>query len=335
MELVRAEAEASGDSSLEGRALTGLAEVTLNLEADASGALELVEQALDLLEEGGGVPLYDALQARMHVAGWVGDNDDFRATARRAIAVAQDLGREDLEALVTQPLAQSYLMELDAEQAEPLVQRAAQLAAQSGSVVGRALAAQAVGFLARIRGDVEATLAGYNEARSIYEEIGATSLEATLKMHLARELMRTGDLDEAERLLRDGVRVLKGLGDRAHLCEAQRSLAQLLVRRGKLDEAERVALESRESVGSEDRLSLATTRLALGTVRFAQGREEEAQLLFAEAVEGLRAYAMLAVERDALEEIVALLREGGRDAEAAPYAERLAELSLRSTAPIA
>ncbi len=335
MELVRAEAEATGDRSIQGRALTGLAEVALNLHADASGALQLVERALALLEADGGVPLFDALWARMHVTGWLGDNDDLRSTAKRAIAVAQDLGREDLEALVTQALAQNYLLELDAEQAEPLVQRAVDLAAGSGSIVGRALAVQSVGLLASIRGDAEAALAGYDEARSIYEEIGATSLEATLKVHTARVLMEGGELDTAERLLRDAVRVLKGLGDRAHLCEAQRSLAQLLVRRGKVDEAERLALEARESVGPEDRLSVSTTRLALGIVRFAQSREEEAQILFAEALEGLRAYGMRSAERDAIEDIVELLRGSGREAEAAGYAERLAELSLRSTAPIA
>jgi predicted ATPase/class 3 adenylate cyclase len=335
MELVRAEAAESGDGSLEGRALTGLAEVELNLRADAATALVRVDQALALLEPDGGVPLFDALWARTHVVGWLGDNEDFRRTAREAIRVAQGLEREDLEALVTQALAQSYLMALDAEQAEPLVRRALDLATHSGSVVGRALAIQSAGWLAWVRGDVDETAAAYDEARSIYEEIGSTTNEATVKVQLAAAVLGQGDTDRAERLLRDAVRVLKGVGDRAHLCEAQRSLAQLLVRRGSLEEAERYALEARESVGAEDRLSVSTTRLALGIVRFAQGREEEADALFAEALAGLRDYGLRTAELGALQDLVELMRDRGRDEDAARYAERLSELAPNSTAPIA
>jgi len=335
LERVRVDAEAAGDRSLEGRALTGLAEVELNLRANAPAARELVERALVLLADESGVPLFDALSARTHIANWLGDHDDFRATARQAIAVAQELGRADLEALVTQALAQSYLTALDAEQAEPLVRRALDLAAESGSVVGRALAVQSAGFLAAVHGDDDEAVRAYEEARAIYEEIGATSWEAVLKVHLARLQLARGELDPAERLLRDSVRVLKGLGDRAHLCEAQRSLSELLVRRGNLEEAERLALEARESVGPEDRLSLSTTAFALGVVRFAQRREEEADELFSAALAGLREYGMRSAERSVVLELVGLMRGAGREADAARYEERLAELSPRSTAPIA
>jgi len=335
LERVRADAAKAGNRSLEGCALTGLAEVELNLRANAHRARELVDRSLDLLADEGGVPLFDALTARTHIANWLGDHEDFRHTARQAIAVARKLERADLEALVTQALAQSYLTALDADQAEPLVRRALDLAAQSGSVVGRAMALQSAGFLASVAGDDDEAVRAYEEARSIYEEIGATSAEAVVKVHLARLLLTLNELERAERLLRDAVRVLKGLGDRAHLCEAQRSLAQLLVRVGRLEEAERLALESWETVGPEDRLSVATTRFALGVVRFAQGRTDEADELFTEALAGLREYGMRSAERGVVLELVELMRESGREDEAARYAERLPALEPRSTAPIA
>ena len=334
MERVRAEAADSGDHSLEGRALTALVEVELNLRADAPEARVLLGRALELLEEDGGVGLFDALQARTTLANLLGDHEDFRATARRAIEVAQDGHRPDLEAMMTQSLAQSYLTELDAEQAAPLVRRARDLAAESGSVISRAVALQSAAFLAELQGDLDAATAGYGEAHVIAEEVGAVGLDAALKLHIARTLMDTGDLDEAERLLREAVRVLKGIGDRAHLCEAQRWLAQLLVRRGRLDEAERLALESRETVGPEDRLSISTTAYALGVVRLAQGREEEADALFAEALDGLRRYGMRSAELLTVRELVGLMRERGREDEAARYEERLAELAPASPAPI-
>ena len=335
LERVRADAAAAGDRSLEGRALTGLAEVELNLRANAPSARELVDRSLDLLADERGVPLFDALSARTHIANWLGDHEDFRHTAREAIVVAQELGRPDLEALVTQGLAQSYLTTLDADHAEPLVRRALDLAAQSGSVVSRALALQTAALLASVRGDSDGAVRDYEEAHAIYEELGATAAEAVVKVHLARELLARNELESAERLLRDAVRLMKGLGDRAHLCEAQRSLAEVLVRRGKLEEAERLALESRESVGSDDRLSVSTTRYALGVVRFAQGREDEANDLFAEALAGLHEYGIRFAEREVVAEHVELMRDAGREQDAARYEERLAGLEPRSTAPIA
>ena len=154
-------------------------------------------------------------------------------------------------------------------------------------------------------------------------------------MMLARTALAEGDLDRAEKLLRDSVRTLKGLHDRGSLCEAQRLLAMVLVRKGRLDEAERFALEARETVGPEDRVSLSTTKLALGVVRAAQGRDGEAEELLGESADALAAYGLRAPERDVLYHLVEFLRERGRDDEAAPYEARYAELSPSSTAPIA
>ena len=53
--------------------------------------------------------------------------------------------------------------------------------------------------------------------------------------------------------------MLKGFDDRGSLCEAQRALAMMLLR-GRVDAAERFALEARETVGHEDRVSISTTK---------------------------------------------------------------------------
>jgi ATP/maltotriose-dependent transcriptional regulator MalT len=148
--------------------------------------------------------------------------------------------------------------------------------------------------------------------------------------HLARVVWARGDLSRAEKLLRDSVRMLKGIGDRAHLCEAQRTLAQLLVEKGDVTEAERVAHEARESVGPEDRASLSTTKLALGIVRAAQGRDAEAEELMREALEGLREFDLRAGEREVLLVLADFYRERGRDDDVAPLEERLAELASGS-----
>jgi tetratricopeptide (TPR) repeat protein len=148
-------------------------------------------------------------------------------------------------------------------------------------------------------------------------------------------LQALGDLEGAERMLRDSVRILSGAKDRAHGCEAQRLLAELLVEQGELAEAERFALAARETVGADDRYSVSTTKLALGRVRAAQGRDDEAEMLLQDAADELRSYGLASAERDAQRALGQFFRALGRDSEAAAAEERLAELDSRSRAPIA
>jgi ATP/maltotriose-dependent transcriptional regulator MalT len=66
--------------------------------------------------------------------------------------------------------------------------------------------------------------------------------------------------------------------------EAARKLAEVFLEMGDLGEAERHALHGVETVGADDWVSVATTRMALGRVRDAQGRDEEAETLLRDAV---------------------------------------------------
>jgi ATP/maltotriose-dependent transcriptional regulator MalT len=105
----------------------------------------------------------------------------------------------------------------------------------------------------------------------------------------------------------------------------------VLVEQGHVDEAERFALEARETVGPEDRVSLATTALALGLVRAAQRRDGEAENLMLDAIDGFRMYDVRGLEHWALRYLVEFLRARGRDEDAAGYEARRAELAPVST----
>jgi tetratricopeptide (TPR) repeat protein len=153
-------------------------------------------------------------------------------------------------------------------------------------------------------------------------------------MMIARRAAAQGDLERAEKLLLDAVRTMKGINDRARLCEAQRSLAEVYVQLGRLEEAERYALQARESVGPDDRVSLSTTRISLGMVRAAQARDGEAEELMSEAVDDFRRFDLRALERWALRTLVDFYRSRGREGDVARYEARLAELDPSSTAPI-
>jgi class 3 adenylate cyclase/ATP/maltotriose-dependent transcriptional regulator MalT len=331
---VAADAERAGERRVQGRALAALAEAVLHHRADAVTARRLAAQAVEVL--GGEEPAirFESLWASSQVAAWLGDSTEFEHWAKVALAAAREAERKDLEGLVVHGLAQAYALRLDFEHATPLAERALELAEESGSLYSRALALSVRGWLELLgQYPVEAE-ADYTTARELYAELGNTRREAVSAMMVGRAAFAQGEVDRAEKHLRDAVRMLKGIGDRASLCEAQRALAMVLAQQGKLDEAERHALEARETVGSEDRVSLSTTKLGLGVVRAAQGRDDEAEALMQEAVEGFALYDMRALEHWALRYLAEFLRARGRDDEAVVYEERRAGLAPASTAPI-
>jgi class 3 adenylate cyclase/tetratricopeptide (TPR) repeat protein len=331
---VAADAERAGETKVQGRALTALAEAVLQHRADAVTARRLVAQAVEVLADAEPAVLFEPLWISSQVAAWLGDGAEFERWAKAALEAARAAERKDLEVLVSQGLAQSYALKLDFDQAWPLVDRAIELADASGSLFSRASALSVRGWLQLIGMSPVEAEADFTAAREYYAELGNTSREAVMTMMSGRAAFAQHNDAQAEALLREAIRMLKGIGDRGSLCEAQRALAMVLVEQGQLDEAERLALEARETVGPDDRVSLSTTRLALGVVRAAQKRDAEAEALMLEAVDGFALYELKALEHWALRYLAEFLHSRGRDDEAAGYEARRAGLSVTSTAEI-
>jgi tetratricopeptide (TPR) repeat protein len=334
MEDVAAAADAARERQLQGRALTALAEAVLNQRADAAAARELVERAIQVLADEEPDIRFEAFRVAAAVASWLSDGEAFEHWAKLALEAARAAERKDQELQITMALAENYIYLLEFAEAEPLVDRIGELADESGSIVGRALAWAARGTLENWRGNDAESEAAYTAARDLYAETGNTHSQAGMALQMARRVAARGDLARAETLLLEVVRTMKGLNDRGRLCEAQRSLAELYVQLGRLDEAERYALQARESVGQDDRVSISTTKLSLGLVRAAQGRDAEAEELMQEALDEMRRHDQFALERWALGHILEFHRSRGREDAALRYEERLAELAP-STAPMA
>jgi class 3 adenylate cyclase/tetratricopeptide (TPR) repeat protein len=322
-EVLRAAREA-GESSLEGRALTALADVALGREADVDHGRELAEQALAVLPEDDVTGRFDALIIRGVVAWSEGSLVDNERFATEALEVARAGGRKDLESTAAQRLAQIFVARMEIERAEPLVARACELAEESGSIEARAHALASRGRLLSMKGELDEAERAFEEARPLFEEAGAGISLARDLLGLAWLVWRRGDLERAERLLRDSIRILKPLEDRGTLCESQRSLAQLLVAQGRLEEAERVALEARKTVGPRDQTSRATTRMALAVVRSAQGRDEEAETLLREALDVISETDFAYTKYEILGALRDLLAKTGREGEAAEIEAELA-----------
>ncbi|HVH50796.1 MAG TPA: tetratricopeptide repeat protein, partial [Gaiellaceae bacterium] len=332
---VAEEAKTAGETVGRGRALSALAEAVLQHKADAITARMLASEALEVLDAEAPWIRFEPLWILSQVAGWFGDSAESERYAKEALEAARAAERKDLEVLVIQSLAFSYIVRLEIAEAKPLIERAFELADESGSITGRGAAFGVRAFLELVTERPLDAEADYAAARNLFAEVGNTRREAVMHMMVGRAAFAQGDSERAETILREAVRTLKGLGDRGTLCEAQRALAMVLAKQGKFDEAERHALEARETVGPDDRVSIGTTKLALGIVRAGQHRDEEAELLMREAVEIFERYELRSFEHWALRHLAEFLRARERDDEALPYEERRSSLGPSSTAPIA
>src|SRR3954447_6491605 len=328
------EVAAEADRELKGRALAALAEATLYHRADAISARAFVQEALVVLADAKPEIRFEPLRVASEIAQWVGDAAEFERYAKDAIAAAREAERKDLEALVIHSLVSTYVIKLELAQAGPLVLRALELAEESGSALSRAAALQVRGWMHLVSERPIEAEADFVAGRELFADVGNASREAIMVMMVGRAAFAQGETARAEKLLREAERDLRGLGDRSSLCEAQRALWLLLAEAGRLAEAERYALQARETVGPDDRMSLSTTTLALGVVRGAQRRDDEAEKLLLQAVDGFHFYELRALEHWALRYLAEFLRARGRDDEAVVYEERRAGLAPASTAPM-
>jgi class 3 adenylate cyclase/tetratricopeptide (TPR) repeat protein len=316
MERVRADAHAAGDRRIEGRALIALGEVTAFRDSDNPGSRRLIEEGVALLEPEDFLGRFDALRQLAQLARWEGDAVNARRYAHETYEISQKTGRKDLIARAANGLAYSYESDLKVERAEELASYALQLADESGGIVPRGQALHILANVADARGETDRAVDLFEQAIALFAEAGSVLDHARTLNHLAEVVMRTGDYARAERLAREAVRLLTPLGDRGYLCESQRILAEVLVHQGKVDEAECYALEAMRTVGPQDVTSLATTRMTLGLVRAAQGREDEAEALLREAVAQASVVAGARCHSSAVRRLDEFLRQRGRSDDA-------------------
>jgi tetratricopeptide (TPR) repeat protein len=333
-EVLEAAAEA-GDRWTQGRALVSLAEAVVLREGDVERAEEMVDEALDVLEADDLTGRFRALDVRSTIAWSRGELDKEEEVVLEQLELARQAGRKDFESQAADTLASVYISRLELDRAAPLIEQALLLAEQSGSAEARGRALRFAGLLYLHRGELDDAERALDAAHEHLAEAGAAwALGRTLN-HSAWAAWWKGDLVRAERIFRESIRILAPLEDRATLCESQRALAQLLVEQGRVEEAERFALAARETVSPHDLTSVATTTMALGIVRAAQGQDEEAEGLLREAYEMSTGKKHRRNEAQALNALAQFLRERGREEEADRLDARIYELVSPSAARIA
>src|SRR5215210_2126231 len=325
MSVIAEQAAAEGVRDIQSRALTALSEVAASLDGELGRAGELADAALEVVEADDHEGRFRALDRRARVSRWVGRLAEAEGFEQQALEAAQAAGRKDHEASAALQLAGIHIGRMEEDKAEPLIDHAIALAEESGSIVARAAAAQSKGGLHRVRREYEAAEGWFTKALELYREAASVSEIAWTSRQLGLLAWETGNTEKAEKLFRESIRLLAPMQERGTRCESQRYLAQLLLVQGRIDEAEKYALAARETVSAEDVTSRATTRIALAQVRAAQGRDEEADSLFGEAVEVLSDSEHCRILLDILPPYAEFLRAREREADAVALEARLAE----------
>ena len=278
-----ADARVEGLRDVEGRALVLLAELALHADGDVARAHDLADEALAILPPDELAGLYDAHSLLGTIFWWRGDADGAWRHGDATLQLAHQAGRPELESLALTQLASVEGVQGHRDQSFELLERASELAEKSGS-------REATAFALAVRGR-RAVESGLEEAESdlraaleIFAETGAAGRYGWAQSNLGDIYLRRGELGAAERTLRDAVRRLRTTHEQGYLVEAERQLAEVLVKQGKLSEAERLVGEAQRRVGRGDVWTRASILHALGVVRGAQGRTDEAEAAFTEAL---------------------------------------------------
>ena len=326
MEDVRSLAKGAGDRTIEGLALTQLAEIDLNRNADVERARTLGREALELLSDAPGDARSEALTLLSSIGWWGGDLESVERYTGEALVIAREAGRADLESLALSEVAAAHLARLQLARAETALAAAAALAESSGSLSAAAWVARVRGSIHLRRGSFDEAAKEFRAARELFDEIGAASDAGRTQQLEGLAVWQGGEPERAEQLVREAVRTLLSLQERAKVIEAQRTLAELVLAKGHVEEAERWALSAVETVGMQDTMSRSNVRMVLGMVRAAQGRDDEAELLLRDAIDSLAATDYRNSEPEPLAAYARFLRSRARDEEACQVEERLAEL---------
>src|SRR5205085_12083317 len=102
---------------------------------------------------------FDALIVRGNIDSRRGELGELIVELEQAFAIALAAGRKDLQTVAAQGLAQTHIVRLELGQAESLLERALELAAESGSIRAEGAAKASFAWLRRVSGDLEAAAA--------------------------------------------------------------------------------------------------------------------------------------------------------------------------------
>ena len=172
MQSVYDESVRVGDRKVQGKALTGLADVVLMREADPVRARELATQALEIIDDDP-AGRFDALRVAWVAAYWVGKLGKAESYLTEQLELACAAGRKDLESMAVLTRADTFAARLDLERASEELVRARDLAQESGSInaLGRVFLTWSKVYL--LQKELEQAEEAASESIRLFSEVGS------------------------------------------------------------------------------------------------------------------------------------------------------------------
>ena len=180
-------------------------------------------------------------------------------------------------------------------------------------------------YVAGIRSELEGMQGGFDVAREAAGTAKRLAKELGLDVDYAAGVLQhsgyveylAGDLDKAERELREACRLLEQLGDKGHLASLAPFLADILCAQGREDEALSLTEVGRSTATEDDVAAQVEWRRVRAKILARQGDAERAQRLAREAVELAAQTDYVNLHALALLDQAEVIRLARRDADAA------------------
>lgn len=274
--------ESAGDDLGVSRALRLRSEVELR-GGHWGARAETLSRALEHARRAGAVRDEPILVALLAQALYYGPTPVEEAIARCEAFLAEVTGERSLEAALGSTLAGLRAMRGDFEEARRLWQEASAIYEELGLDFRRAARSPIPAAIEALAGDDEAAERELRWGYDTLEKMGEKAVRATIAAFLAEPIYRQGRLDEAERFSKISEDLAAG-DDLVPQVVWRSVRARVLARRGELDQAETMGREALRLVADTDFPDVqAGTLLALAEVLDAAGKHEEAAPLAAEA----------------------------------------------------
>ena len=192
------------------------------------------------------------------------------------------MARRDRVEIAGQLVVNSYFGSVPVEDALEVLDRTAGLRGESFTAQAHDLRVR--GALFGMLGRFEEARAMFDEADTLFDELGGPSAKTTTGQVVAETFRREGRLDLAERLLRDMNANYEAMGETGFNSTVCALLAQVLCDQGRFDEAEPFAERSRELSAEDDFASQSEWRAARARILADRGRYDEALELVDQAL---------------------------------------------------
>ncbi len=285
-------------------------------EADAEELLQVSQEAIEVFEElGDDAGLARAWRRVAHAHQVRSRYGPAEEAGEKALVHVRRAGDRHEEARIVDTLCTSLLYG-PANAAEAIDRCLQMLEWARGSRVMEANVGISLAGLKAMRGDFEEARSLAAAARQAYEELGLRLATAGLTQVTGPLELLAGDLDAAERELREGLDILEPLGSSGY---QDALLADVAYRRGNVDEAERL-LARAEAGAADDNIA------AQVEWRAVRAKLERSVELAEAAVELAGRTDALNLRGDAELDLAETLRLAGEPDEAARAVQRALEL---------